>query len=270
MVLDISPVSPSPAGVWRLTAIRNNCSTLTGWLAAWRFLHEIARVPWPVDADSMVRGISAGTLRCQTPRMPRHHVRAVLAVALVRQVLRDGSKGGRLLMWGFILVMCRSFALRMPSEFFEQFERGKVTREGMSYRYGPIRRKHKMDWCFPMVYCSCKELPLLCLCWWLPVYDEQLAYRPRHEHFTVRSWTQVFRDVLTKVDVGDSDLWTSHDVRRGSAIDIFEEKGFEAMLRAGGWRSLTGSRPYVSQETVVAGAQAEQDIHQIVDLSDPE
>ena len=46
----------------------------------------------------------------------------------------------------------------------------------------------------------------------------------------------------------------------------FKAGGPSAMLETGGWSSVGGSRPYVSQETFTAGLQAQT----VVDDSDPD
>ena len=43
--------------------------------------------------------------------------------------------------------------------------------------------------------------------------------------------------------------WTSHAMRRGMALDVLENHGFAARLKAGDWKS-GGAFAYASQETV--------------------
>ena len=47
----------------------------------------------------------------------------------------------------------------------------------------------------------------------------------------------------------DTTAWTSHAMRRGMALDVLEEHGFKAMLRAGDWNSA-GAFAYASREHV--------------------
>ena len=49
-------------------------------------------------------------------------------------------------------------------------------------------------------------------------------------------------------DMGYVRDWTSHVFRRGSAADILQAKGVEAMLKHGGWRSEQSAVNYVSAD----------------------
>ena len=59
-VLDESPLPASLATIRRVSSVVGNPSTLRGWLAAWRRLHLIARLPWPGDRDPFLLAVRAG------------------------------------------------------------------------------------------------------------------------------------------------------------------------------------------------------------------
>ena len=58
--------------------------------------------------------------------------------------------------------------------------------------------------------------------------------------------------ILREIGVPQADLYTSHCFRRGSAIDILERHGLQAMLRFGQWHSPLAAAPYASPDEQAA------------------
>ena len=60
--------------------------------------------------------------------------------------------------------------------------------------------------------------------------------------------------------------WTSHVFRRGSGIDVLEERGVAALLQHGDWSDKRAAEPYASADEQAAVSQAAA--CSLVDLSD--
>lgn len=156
-VFNIDPVGPGVPGVRRIAACVNNASTLSCWLSAWKCALEGLGASWPGDLDPLLKGIRRGTAKLQTPRMPRQRVRRALLRDLLKVALSKSSTVWY--WWAFIGIVAHSFALRMPSELFAQFEFRKLKRSSNQWVYGPIRRKFRVDWQFPCAFCHCEVDP---------------------------------------------------------------------------------------------------------------
>ena len=76
----------------------------------------------------------------------------------------------------------------------------------------------------------------------------------------------MLRSLLTELGHANAEQFYGHDVRRGAAVDVFTERGVDAMLKHGNWRSLGGAAAYVPTDEVQAGLLAQG----VVDDSEPE
>ena len=262
-IFAVDPLCPGIAGIRRIAACVNNASTLSGWLSAWKCALESAGQVWPGDSDPILKGIRRGTLKLQPPRYPRHRIRRPLVRRLLVLAVRKSSS--KWLWWGFLAIMAHSFALRMPSELFGQFQVDKLQMVEGAWRYGPIRRKLRQDWQFAHSFCMCVRDKFLCMCSWSAVWQE-LDHTVRWGGYTPSKWTAGLRDLLQELGVPDAPSFYGHDMRRGAAMDVFSEKGVAAMLNHCNWRSLGGASPYVSVDEVQAGLLAQG----LADESDPE
>ena len=64
------------------------------------------------------------------------------------------------------------------------------------------------------------------------------------------------RDIINTLGVRDVATYTSHCFRRGSAVDILERHGLQAMLRFGQWYSPFSAAPYASLDEQAAAGLA--------------
>ena len=119
-----------------------------------------------------------------------------------------------------------------------------------------LGRKCRLDWQFAHAYCVCSVDPFLCLCAWVKVYPE-LDHSRKFGGFTPESWTAQLRKLLAELGVQEANKYFGHDLRRGSALDVFSERRVAAMLQHGRWKSLGGAAPYVSLDEVQAGCWAQ-------------
>ena len=67
------------------------------------------------------------------------------------------------------------------------------------------------------------------------------------------------RHILRALQIPNSDSFTTHCFRRGSAVDVLESHGLQAMLAFGQWRSPQAATPYATagEQTAVGLALAE-------------
>ena len=262
-VFNIDPVDPGVQGVRRIAACVNNASTLSCWLSAWKCALEGLGASWPGDLDPLLKGIRRGTAKLQTHRMPRQRVRRALLRDLLKVALSKSSTVWY--WWAFIGIVAHSFALRMPSELFAQFEFRKLKRSSNQWVYGPIRRKFRVDWQFPCAFCHCEVDPFMCLCAWTPAWHE-MDHSKWLGGLRSQQWTTMLRSLLTELGHANAEHFYGHDVRRGAAVDVCTERGVDAMLKHGSWRSLGGAAAYVPTDEFQAGLFAQG----VVDDSEPE
>ena len=85
-----------------------------------------------------------------------------------------------------------------------------------------LGRKCRLDWQFAHAYCVCSVDPFLCLCAWVKVYPE-LDHSRKFGGFTPASWTAQLRKLLAELGVQEANKYFGHDLRRGSALDVFSE-----------------------------------------------
>ena len=62
-------------------------------------------------------------------------------------------------------------------------------------------------------------------------------------------FNRAFQELHAELGSADIPGWTSHAMRRGMALDVLEEQGFGAMLKAGDWHS-SGVFAYASRDKV--------------------
>ena len=258
-----APLGCSVIHIRRVAAVCTCASTQRGWLSAWAMAHQVAGYEWQGDRDVILRGIRIGTAKCRIPRYPRNRVDASLACSLLKRAASQN-----LMWWAVILAIAYTFLLRMPSELFQQYDRGRIVASGGTFEYGPIRRKHRTDWSYIKAFCTCSVKPQLCMHVWLPVLDELEGESgaARLGGFSPASWTEQMRKLLQEEGIAHPQEWFGHDVRRGAAADVFKASGVDAMLARGGWRSLAAARPYVPTDEVHAGLLAQG----LLDDSSPE
>ena len=63
-------------------------------------------------------------------------------------------------------------------------------------------------------------------------------------------------------------MWTSHCFRRGSGLDVLEDRGLKAMLAHGSWSSPNAAAPYASRDEQQAVGLAAACM--VIDKSDDE
>lgn len=253
-VFGCAPLGCSVIDVRRVAAICVCASTQRGWLSAWAMAHQVAGVPWQGDRDIILRGLRIGTLKSRVPRFPRKRVDRKLARALLKRAITGGMSW-----WSVILVLAYNFLLRMPSELFGQYKRSFLRESGGRFSYGPIRRKQRLDWCTITAFCTCRTDPAMCLHAWCSVTDELDAV-PNSKHlggYTPTSWTARLRQLLAAEGLPDPEEWYGNDVQRGAAADAFAAEGVDSMLSRGGWRNLSGARPDVPADEILAGYLAQ-------------
>ena len=68
------------------------------------------------------------------------------------------------------------------------------------------------------------------------------------------------------VPYGELSRWTSHCFRRGSGVDVLEERGIAAMVSHGEWADPRSARPYASADEQRAVGLAAASL--VVDASD--
>ena len=80
-------------------------------------------------------------------------------------------------------------------------------------------------------------------------YVQGFLRAPKSFAATDSGFNQDFQSLHRELGCSDVRGWSSHAMRRGMALDILEEHGFKAMLRAGDWNS-SGTFAYASREHV--------------------
>ena len=93
---------------------------------------------------------------------------------------------------------------------------------------------------------------------WLLIISEGQAGGRIFPH-PVSYYMTAVQSMLREIGVPDPETYTSHCFRRGSAVDVLERHGLQAMLRFGRWRSPAAAAPYASldEQTAVGLALAE-------------
>lgn len=245
LLLNASPLPAERSTVMRFIGLFNNARTLRGALAAWRQLHIRSHVLWVLEGDVYCSMLQRAVRRSMAPRAPRHALRKPLAVRLVLMAV---DKGGQWLEVAAIVALAYVFGLRVPSELLRQRRAGLWSYGGTAIHYGPIGRKHRNGQVTLMRSCICSSVPVLCPHIWARYVQEAL---PLAKSFTMTGadFNRHFQTLHRELSAGDARGWTSHAMRRGMALDVLEEHGFGAMLRAGDWNS-TGAFAYASREHV--------------------
>ena len=247
-VLAEAPLPASLATIRRVSSVVGNPSTLRGWLAAWRRLHLIARLPWAGDRDPFLLAVRAGLRHNIGPTPPKKRCRRGtvrrLAAAATQQHLWEV---------GAFCVLAYIFALRVPSELVRQAKPSLFNCKGARIAYGPIQRKGKSDLQTLRRWCTCDSDPLLCPHPWIEILSE---LRPSGCCFTkpVAHYMQQVVGLLRGLQVRDAELHTSHCFRRGAGVDVLETHGLRAMLEHGQWSTPRAAEPYASADEQTAQA----------------
>ena len=178
-------------------------------------------------------------------RQPKQALRRQMAVQLV---MAAQSKGGHWLHIAAIIALSYIFGFRVPSELLRQStaQLWDITQEKISY--GPIQRKHRLSPVTLTRDCVCKKFPILCAHVWAAYVKMEL---PADKSFNITGaqFNAMFQQLHRELGTVNVRAWTSHAMRRGMALDVLENHGFAAMLKAGDWKS-GGAFAYASQETV--------------------
>ena len=260
LILGEAPLPASLDTIRRVSSVVGNPSTLRGWLAAWRRLHLIARVPWAGDRDPFLVAVRTGLRHCVGPSPPKKRCRR----ALVRRLATVAVRSQR---WdvGALCVLAYVFALRVPSELIAQAAAVRFKCSDRRIVFGPIRRKGKSELQTLRRWCTCVADPLLCPHPWVQILSE---IRPSGNFF-VQSTAQLMLlvvSMLKGLNISDAACFTSHCFRRGAGIDVLEAHGLSAMLDHGQWSSPRAAEPYASADEQTAQAMGTC----LVDNSDDE
>ena len=80
---------------------------------------------------------------------------------------------------------------------------------------------------------------------------------------------QRLHPALRATGVADNQLheWTSHCFRRGSGIDMLQDKGVDALLSHGDWSTPRAAEPYASADEQCAAQLAASALN-VFDISD--
>lgn len=244
-----------------VTAVVSHPSTLRGWLAAWRRLHAMARLPWEGDHDPILVAIQSGLRRTLAPGRPKCRCRR----ALLRRILLLAAAQQQ---WhvGAFAVLAYTFGLRAPSELVRQ-ARGSVfdlSKPGRIF-YGPITRKGKSEQQLLMRWCKCESDRVMCPHDWLAAIWREPGSQPLFTSSVQTLMRSVVR-LLEQLHTPNASAFTSHCFRRGAAVDILETQGLQAMLSFGQWSSPVAAAPYASFDEQCAQALGTA----LIDVSDDE
>ena len=241
------PAFPASLGtIRRVSSVVGHPSTLRGWLAAWRRLHNSARLAWAADRDPFLTAVQAGLRRHLGPAPPRARCRR----SLLRKILIAAAGAGSWEIGGFA-VLAYTFGLRVPSELIAQATKQLFSVEPGQISYGPIRRKGQFQLQTLRRWCCCQQDRLLCPHDWLSILFEM---RPEGRLFphSVSHYMATIASMLRELGVPQVESYSSHCFRRGSAVDILEKHGLHAMLRFGQWHSPMAAAPYASPDEQAA------------------
>ena len=206
----------------RVSSVVGHPATLTGWLAAWRRIQCIARVPWAGDHDSQLLAICVGSRLSLDPGLVRQRCHTSL---LREWEARVGS--------GRVCSAMPHVRITCPSELVGQAQQSLFAITARQIAHSPIKRKSQPH---P------QTLVRQCVCH----FDRKLCPRDGLEFTFVR--------ILHSIGHPEAASFTSDCFWRGSSIDILEAHGFCAMLAHGRWSSPRTAEPYVSADEQSADA----------------
>lgn len=255
-IIDADPLPAALITVQRATGIVNDPSTLRGWLAAWKAAHDMVGHRWDGDLDPRLRLARVGLARLAPPSRPRKRARRTDVVSMVRWALQKRDRAW--LIWGGMAAMAYTYGFRVPSELLGQWgpagaafrmhsEAGTVT-----VSYGPYRRKGKIHAGASTRGCLCSVEPLICPHLWCKAFRENNIVSPEGmgpTAFTTRL-QQCAAAALEASKLGQAADWTSHAFRRGSAVDILQAQGVQAMMKHGEWAAEGSARAYASLDEI--------------------
>ena len=258
-VLGVSPLPASLLSIQRITAIVNDASTLRGWLAAWKSAHELVGQQWLGDADPRLRMARVGLARLTPPSRPRKRARRSTTISLIKWALRQNSR--RFKLWAGVAAVAYIFGFRVPSEVLRQWRPGQASftlkrQPDGSYGvlYGPFLRKGRPHPTTIFRKCLCDAEKLLCPHLWcqaiveLDIHSAEEMSGPEFNNKLQRG----VAEALSASDAGYALDWTSHAFRRGSAVDILETQGVQAMMRHGEWGSEKAAHAYASLDEITS------------------
>ena len=239
---------PLPADrrtVLRFIGLFNNASTLGGALAAWRQVHVREHEAWPLEGDPFAAVLQKSTKHLMAERPKRHALRRVLALKLI---LSAHAKGGVWLEVAAVIALGYVYGLRIPSELLRQSKASLWVLDSRTITYGPILRKHRQRPVTIGRTCVCLEAPALCPHAWASLIKGAM---PPGKSFSLSGaeFNRRFQQLHEELGSPDVRGWTSHAMRRGMALDVLEQHGLGAMLRAGDWPSA-GVFAYASRDAV--------------------
>lgn len=179
-------------------------------------------------------------------RPARHALRRPLAIQAI--VLAHFKETLYWLQVAAIIALGFVFGLRVPSELLTQSTADKWHISSEAISYGPIMRKNRPRLVTLTRCCICEAAPALCPHPWCMLMKTQL---PPHESFLMprASFNQAFRQLHSKLGCAYIRGRTLHAVRPSMALNLLEEQGFGAMLKAGDWHS-GGAFAYASKDKV--------------------
>jgi hypothetical protein len=244
-VIGAQPLPAERKTVLRFIGLFNNASTLRGALAAWRQIHIREHEAWPLEDDPLVRFLQTATKNLMAALPTRYALRRPLALEMI---MLAHSKGGEWLQIGAIIALAYIYGLRVPSELLKQSTTTLWSITSRAVSYGPILRKHRPRPVSLTRSCICEEAPALCPHVWAGFIVSELP-QAKSFSFSGAHFNNKFQQLHQELGSPDLPGWTSHAMRRGMALDVLEQHGLGAMLRAGDWHS-TGAFAYASRDVV--------------------
>ena len=179
-------------------------------------------------------------------RSPRHALRRPLAIQTI--ILAHSKRTTFWLQIAAIIALSYVYGFRVPSELLTQSTADKWHISPKVITYGPIRRKNRPRPVTLVRSCICGSAPALCPHPWSLFIKTHL---PASESFVLTGarFNQAFQQLHTELGSTDVQGWTSHAMRRGMALDVLDDQGFGAMLKAGDWHG-GGAFAYASRDKV--------------------
>ena len=232
----------------RVSSVVGNPTTLRGWLAAWRRLHCVVRLPWAGDRDPFLISVRTGLRRCIGPTPPKKRCRKGLLRRLATAAVQRQWWSA-----GAFCVLAYTFGLRPPSELMRQASAELFWDAGPHIAYGPIRCKGQPHPQTLKRWCVCEQDQLLCPHAWIQILTES---RPSGSLFKelAQSLMRQVVELLRALGVADASVYTSHCFRRGVGVDVLETHRLKAMLEFGHWSTPRSAEPYASADEHTAQA----------------
>ena len=156
--------------------------------------------------------------------------------------------------------MAYTSGFRVPSELLGQwgmpgeakFRMQSETDGNISVSYGPSRRKGKLHAGKSTRGCLCNAEPLICPHLWCEAFTEMnisSAEGMGPTEFTCKL-QQCASATLAASKLGQVTDWNSHVFRRGSAVDILQAQGVQAMMKHGVWAAEGSAHAYATLDEI--------------------